>query len=177
VAESLRRLRRPHGDHGRTRTGTVACVHDLDVIPRRAARVLLVDARNRVLLLHGFNPSAPAELFWFTIGGGIDPGESAAAAAARELLEEAGLAVDPADLGEPVWHRIAEFSFDGRHYRQEEDYFLLRVESFEVSLASLDTIEQETVVGYRWWEVAGLQTAREAFFPGELPRLLRELTS
>jgi 8-oxo-dGTP pyrophosphatase MutT (NUDIX family) len=125
VAESLRRLCRPHGDHGRTRTGTVACVHDLDVIPRRAARVLLVDARNRLLLLHGFNPSAPAELFWFTIGGGIDPGDSAAAAAARELLEEAGLAVDPADLGEPVWHRIAEFSFDGRHYRQEEDYFLL----------------------------------------------------
>ena len=78
--------------------------------------------------------------------------QSPAAAAARELLEEAGLAVDPADLGEPVWHRIAEFGFDGRRYRQEEDYFLLRVESFEVSLAGLDTIEQETVVGYRWWD-------------------------
>jgi len=75
------------------------------------------------------------------------------------------------------WHRIAEFGFDGRRYRQEEDYFLLRVESVEVSLAGLDTIELETVVGYRWWEAAGLESAGEAFFPAELPRLLRELTS
>jgi hypothetical protein len=34
---------------------------------------------------------------------------------------------------------------------QKEDYFLLRVESFEVNLAGVDTIEQETVVGHRWW--------------------------
>lgn len=155
----------------------MACVEDSDVIPRRAARVLPVDAGNRVLLLHGFNPAAPAELFWFTIGGGIEPGESIAAAAARELLEEAGLVVAPAELGEPVWHRTAEFSFDGRRYRQEEDYFLLRAGSFEVSLAGLDTIEQQTVVGYRWWDPAGLQTAGEVFFPAELPRLLRDLTS
>ena len=157
--------------------GILARVSDSDVIGRQAGRVLLVDADNRVLLLQGFNPAAPAELFWFTIGGGIDPGESAAEAAARELLEEAGLAVDPADFGEPVWHRIAEFSFDGRRYRQEEDYFLLRTEAFEVSLAGLDAIEQEIVVGYRWWEAAGLEAAGEAFFPAELPRLLRELTS
>ncbi len=155
----------------------MAGVGDSEVIPRRAARVLPVDTGNRVLLLHGFNPSAPADLFWFTIGGGIDPGESPAAAAARELLEEAGLAVDPADLGEPVWQRIAEFSFDGRRYRQEEEYFLLRVGFFEVSLAGLDTIEQQTVIGYRWWDAAGLQAAGEVFFPAELPRLLRELTS
>ncbi len=152
-------------------------VEDPDVIPRRAGRVLLVDTANRVLLLQGFNPSAPAELFWFTIGGGIDAGESTAEAAARELREEAGLVVAAADLGDPVWHRIAEFGFDGRRYRQEEDYFLLRVEPFEVSLAGLDTIEQETVVGYAWWEAAVLESAGEPFFPDELPRLLRELTS
>lgn len=136
-----------------------------------------MDSAHRVLLLHGFDPSAPAELFWFTIGGGIDPGEGTAQAAARELLEETGLAVDPADLGDPVWHRIAEFSFDHRRYRQEEDYFLLRVQSFDVSLAGLDTIEQETVVGYSWWDAAGLESAGEAFFPPDLPRLLRALTS
>jgi ADP-ribose pyrophosphatase YjhB (NUDIX family) len=96
---SSRRGRRSSANRGHP--GTVACVEDSDVIPRRAARVLLVDAGNRVLLLHEFNPSAPAELFWFTIGGCIDPEESTAEAAARELLEEAGLAVDPADLGDP----------------------------------------------------------------------------
>ncbi len=136
-----------------------------------------MDPGHRVLLLQGFNPSEPAELFWFTIGGGVEPGESTAQAAARELLEEAGLAVDPADLGDPVWRRIAEFGFDGRLYRQEEDYFLLRVQSFEVSLAGLDTVEQETVVGYRWWDATGLESGGEAFFPPDLPRLLRALTS
>jgi hypothetical protein len=65
------------------------------------------------------------------------------------LLEEAGLAVGPADLGDPVWHQIAEFGFDGSCYRQEEGYLLLLLESVEVSLAGLGTIEQETVVGYR----------------------------
>jgi 8-oxo-dGTP pyrophosphatase MutT (NUDIX family) len=75
----------------------VACVEDSDVIPRRAARVLLVDAGNRVLLLHEFNPSAPAELFWFTIGGCIDPEESTAEAAARQLLEEALVSSDASE--------------------------------------------------------------------------------
>src|SRR5450755_2643030 len=63
--------------------GTVAPVEDTEVIARRAGRVLVVDAAGRVLLLQGFDPAAPAEMFWFTIGGGADAGESLAEAAAR----------------------------------------------------------------------------------------------
>jgi 8-oxo-dGTP pyrophosphatase MutT (NUDIX family) len=146
-------------------------------MPRRAGRVLVVDAAGRVLLLHGFDPAAPDRPFWFTVGGGAEPGESLAAAAARELREEAGLAVEPGALGEPVWHRLAEFSFDGTRYRQEEDFFLLRVNSgsFEVSLAGLDEIEQETVDGFRWWGADELDSSGEEFFPPELPAKLREL--
>jgi len=59
-----------------------------------------------------------------------------------------------------VWYRIAEFGFDGRRYRQEEDYVLLRVASLEVSLAGLDEVELETVVGCRCWEAADLESAR-----------------
>jgi hypothetical protein len=44
------------------------------------------------------------------------------------------------------------------------------------SFAGLDTIERETVVRYRWWQAAGLESAAEALFPAELPRLLRERT-
>lgn len=140
--------------------------------------MLVVDASNRVLLLHGFDPAAPDRPFWFTVGGGAEPGESLAAAAARELGEEVGLTVEPAALGDPVWHQVIEFGFDGTRYRQEEDFFLLHVDSdlFEVSLAGLDEIEQETVDGFRWWAGTELESADEAFLPADLPRLLRELT-
>jgi hypothetical protein len=41
-------------------------------------RVLLVDSDNRMLLLHGLNPSAPAELFharWLIPGNGCRNGQ------------------------------------------------------------------------------------------------------
>ena len=96
-------------------------------MPRRAGRVLVIDDDDRILLLHGFDPADPGNPFWFTVGGGADPGESLAEAAARELREEVGRAVDASALGEPVWHRVTEFGFDGVRYLQDEDYFVLRV--------------------------------------------------
>src|SRR4051812_24176660 len=70
---------------------------------RRAARVLLLDAADRVLLLrfvtNGPDGSAGG---WLTPGGGVADDESLPQAAARELLEEVGLVVDPDRLGRPV---------------------------------------------------------------------------
>ena len=47
-------------------------------IERRAARVLLIDDQDRVLLFEGFDPEVPDVRFWFTAGGGVEPGESLA---------------------------------------------------------------------------------------------------
>ena len=58
--------------------------------------MLVIDADDRVLLLHGFDPARPGEPYWFTIGGGAKPGESLADAAARELLEESGISASAA---------------------------------------------------------------------------------
>ena len=126
-----------------------------DVIPRRADRVLPIDPRNRVLLLCGFDPADPDHPFWFTVGGGADPGS----------------------LGRPVWRRVAEFAFDGRRYRQEEEYYALRVGSAEVSLAGMDESEKDTVTGYRWLSAPEFNALGEPFAPPELPRLLRDLTA
>jgi 8-oxo-dGTP pyrophosphatase MutT (NUDIX family) len=145
------------------------------IAPRRAGRVLVVDPAGRVLLLKGFDPAEPDHRFWFTIGGGADPGETLAQAAARELREESGIVADPAALGEPVWRRTAEFSFDGTRYRQDEEYFLLRTGQVEVSLAGLEEIERATVVDHRWWDPADLVSSGEPFVPPELPGLLRRL--
>jgi 8-oxo-dGTP pyrophosphatase MutT (NUDIX family) len=157
------------------RAGKLAFVPEPDVVPRRAGRVLVVDARGQVLLLHGFDPARWDEPYWFTVGGGAKPGESLAEAAARELLEETGLTATAAELGEPVWHEVAEFSFAGTRYRQEQDFFLLRIGSAQVSRDGLAHEEAAVIDGYRWWSVAELDATAESFYPRDLPRLLREL--
>src|SRR5690349_3995880 len=122
----------------------------MTAIPRRAARVLLLDATGRVLLLRGHDPARPDHRYWFTAGGGLDEGETPAAGAARELFEETGLRIAPDVLGEPVHHEVTEFPFDGRWYRQEQDFYLLRVDSWEVDFAGFNAIERATVDAYRW---------------------------
>ncbi len=144
---------------------------------RRAGRVIVVDPDGRVLLLHGFDPARRDQPFWFTVGGGAKPGESLAEAAARELREEAGIAVPAAARGDPVWHEVSEFSYEHRSYRQEQDFFLLRVPSAEVSSDGMDDEEAAVVDGHRWWTAAELDSTSESYYPVRLPRLLRELTS
>jgi len=151
--------------------------HTGDVVRRLAGRVLVIDERGRVLLLHGFDPARRDEPYWFTIGGGAKPGESLAQAAARELLEESGMQASPAELGEPVWHEVAVFGFDGVTYRQEQDFFVLRVGSPDVSTDGLDDEEAAVVDGHRWWSADELASTAESFYPAELPRLVRDLAA
>ena len=62
---------------------------------RNAARVLLIDPGGRLLLVHGGDPADPsAGSWWFTPGGGMEPGESAEEVTGA--LTGAG-AVGPAD--------------------------------------------------------------------------------
>ncbi|PWR07896.1 NUDIX hydrolase [Micromonospora acroterricola] len=143
--------------------------------PRRAARVLLVDAAGRVLLFHGFDPARPGHRYWFTPGGGLGPAEPPAEGAARELAEETGLRLDPAELGEPVWSDTTEFTFDGVWYRQSQDFFLLRVPSWRVDTAGFDDIEQRSIAGHRWWSPDELAATAERYYPPELPALLTRL--
>ena len=145
----------------------------MTVIDRRAARVLLVDGAGRTLLLHGGDPARPGERWWITPGGGIDDGETLAAGAARELFEETGLRVDPAELGDPVWHEITEFSYRTRAYRQEQDFFLLRVAEWRVDTAGMDEDEQQTITEHRWWSAAEIEASDEQIYPFELADLLR----
>jgi 8-oxo-dGTP pyrophosphatase MutT (NUDIX family) len=144
-------------------------------IPRRAGRVLLLDAAGRVLLFHGYDPARPEHAYWFTPGGGLDEGETAAEGAARELFEETGLAVPADRLGAAVRREITEFPFAGNWYRQEQEFFLLRVDSWQVDTVGFSDIERDSVDGHRWWSVEDLEATTDRYYPADLADLLRLL--
>jgi 8-oxo-dGTP pyrophosphatase MutT (NUDIX family) len=147
------------------------------VIDRRAARVLLVDRAGRTLLLHGGDPARPGQRWWFTPGGGLQGAETPAEGAARELFEETGLRVEPAELGAPIWHQVTEFSYDHRQYRQDQDFFLLRVPEWQVDTAGMEADEQVTITEHRWWSAAELDASAEQIYPEDLATLLRRHTA
>ena len=73
---------------------------------RLTARVLLFDPQDRILLVRGrANAAADAPSFWFTVGGGADPGETLEQAARREITEETGFTA--VELGPTVWLRAS----------------------------------------------------------------------
>jgi len=53
---------------------------------RRAARVVVLDPKDRLLLINGRDPGSRHGADWWEIpGGGIDPGETSLEAVRREL--------------------------------------------------------------------------------------------
>ena len=138
-------------------------------VDRHCARALLLDGEGRVLLFRGCDPAdVEAGEWWFTPGGGRDPGETPRECAARELYEETGLALTPAEMGEVVHERVTEFSFLGGHWRSIEDYFLVRVGAHDVDTSRFSDVEVASVLGHRWWAPDEIRDTDERVYPQEL---------
>jgi len=138
-------------------------------VRRSSARVVVVDASDRVLLLRGGDPKRPGPAVWHTPGGGIDPGETPQRAAQRELAEEVGLELDDAaELGRVMWTRRFQFSFDGVGYDQDEVFYLLRVDQHDVDVSRHTPLERRYLSGYRWFSVDELATFDELVAPPDL---------
>jgi len=147
---------------------------------RRAARVILVDASDRVLLMRGHDIDQPTRTWWFTVGGGIDAGEDARSAAVRELREETGLEVDVASLVGPVVTRSAVFDFLAVTCRQHEEIFLARLDVHgthedDLSRDGWTEVEQRILDELRWWSLDALADVTEEVFPEGLVDLVRGL--
>jgi len=144
-----------------------------EAIPREAARVVLVDTGNRVLLLEVEVSAAPeVTRWWFTPGGGLEAGEDARTGACREVLEETGLCLLPDDLGEVRHEQWIEFPFEGRRYRQHEVFFLVRVRPFCLDRSGWTAVEERNIVAHRWWPLTELAGTEETVYPAGLADLV-----
>jgi 8-oxo-dGTP pyrophosphatase MutT (NUDIX family) len=139
---------------------------------RRAGRVIVLDPQNRVLLMcYGDDP--PNGRHWCTPGGGVHPGESFAAAASRELAEETGWD-DVVLLGE-VHRDVRTMEYGGRILRQHERLFLARTDQVRRQLGDVAAMHaSDGITGWRWWELAELDTTAEVVWPTGLAWLIRE---
>ena len=144
-----------------------------EATPREAARVLVFDELDRVLLLRGHDPVMPERSWWFTPGGGLHDGETTREAAAREAGEETGYVIAPADLVGPVWERTAVFDFMERPYIQHEEFFVARVGAGTARQERLWTdVEHDTLETVAWLTIDEVGGALIEVFPGALAELL-----
>jgi 8-oxo-dGTP pyrophosphatase MutT (NUDIX family) len=119
---------------------------------RRTARVLPVNSRGEVLLLHGWDPVKPDQPFWFSIGGEVEGEEYPVEAAAREMREEIGVAVRAAALTAPLTRETAEFDWGMWHFVQQQTFFAVALEdTVELSFDGLEPLEKATIDEAGWW--------------------------
>ncbi len=142
---------------------------------RLTARMLLLDPLGRILLMKGRLPSDPdAPGAWFTVGGGVEAGETLEAAAAREIVEETGF--KGAVVGPVLWEgEQIHHDRKGRPVRVKERFMIARCAGGEPDRAGWQVLEREFVDDIRWWTQAELAACAEPVYPPDLAARLAQV--
>src|SRR5688572_16271951 len=141
---------------------------------RPTARGLLFDPDNRILRMKGRLPAARERPgVWFTVGGGVEPGETYAEAAKREIVEETG--IEDFSLGPVVWVREGVMLMPAPTLFKEQ-YFVARCAGGDPVRKAWTEVEHDLIDDIRWWSLPELMTTADRVFPpglvGRLPPLL-----
>lgn len=149
-------------------------VRAVESTQRPAARVICLDAAQRLLLLRWRDPFDGTWL-WEPPGGGIEPGETALAAARRELAEETGL--DPAavlDRSVPVERDVR---WNGMRLVGTEHFFVARFADERPSLARSGLLpdEQASLDTHTWIAWPDLGSLPDPVEPPQMSAVLGAL--
>ena len=150
---------------------------------RETVRVLLLNPSNELLLMCVENFDIGAldgkrnNRFWFTVGGGVEEGESITQAAIREIYEETGITKDKIDLGHIVWHGYVDLVLKGKQTRLHESYIVAQTKESNVFLCQPTDDEKKTVKKLKWFSFDAIKQCPDVIFPVILSEYLPEILS
>ncbi|MBM3097383.1 NUDIX domain-containing protein [Gluconobacter cerinus] len=140
---------------------------------RPAARLLVLDQQDRVLLFRFFHSSGAlaGRSYWSTPGGSLKDGENFVQAAKRELHEETGLNAPflSSEIGQRTFVLMLA---SGETVLADERFFALRAPETTLSSSGWTPNEKNVLKGHHWWSRRELEQTAEIIFPERLLDLL-----
>jgi ADP-ribose pyrophosphatase len=135
-----------------------------DIVERADAAAVVAEVGGGLVLVRQFRP-AVGQTLWELPAGRVDPGETPAAAAIRELQEETGYVADavtpiaaiypsPGYTTEQVWFFFADHPRPGRASPEADEDLTVRVfppEELRTLLHGTSPVNGLLWVGAHWW--------------------------
>jgi hypothetical protein len=148
---------------------------------RNSIRILLINPKKELLLLQVDDPSTFPKngsyqgKFWFTLGGEIEPTESALEAASRELYEETGIESSEVEFGPVVWFGDFELIVKNKLTHLKQQFIVATTKQTKICFKSLSEAEKKTIVGHQWFDLNGIRSKAFPIYPVTLKNHLPDI--
>jgi 8-oxo-dGTP pyrophosphatase MutT (NUDIX family) len=148
---------------------------------RNAVKIVLLNDADELLLMCMDDPTitsiglAYSGPFWTLIGGEMEPNETIAEAAERELFEETGLTREDVEFGPHVWFGELDLILYGEPTHIRQEFVVARTRCRDVSLANLTDAEKMVVTQLSWFSLDRLIGGGEVVHPTRLPEYLPDV--
>lgn len=142
---------------------------------RDSVRVLLLSPQKRLLLIKYRNvgKDGVSRPCWTTAGGGGDDGETALQAAAREIVEETGIA--SAVLGPIVWYCEDSRRSGAWQVRHKENFVVAFSPTEALQRHGWTEHERDEILEMAWWTAEDIAASSETIYPPNLGAALKPI--